>query len=529
MPYPLAPMLTTRRAAISRSWSATSQRLAPWLAPLAIVATWKLYPSIWWQLVDKAIPALLALALVLLASRRPGACLAALFALMPYQVFIPAWLFKQGLPLGILRPLTSWRELLGIAIAVSALRAARREHRRLGILEALGLSYVVVIAAYALFPTLFAADAPTDSSVRSLAFRSSAGFVLLLLACAHAPFARRGRELADRALRATAVVVSGLAIWEFVDGSGWNQWVVHTLEVTRYQILVLKSPVFNPADVRVVVELGGREFVRVSSVMGSPLALGHFLLVPFALALERAVRGRTRGATAQATIIGTAILLTQTRSALLGAAIIVVLAIRRTPGRTRAARSRFLVLLLGIGIAASPFIVSAGLLDRFTRDQGSTNAHREGFFNGLAVIGSSPLGRGLGTSAGVGQRFDTVTSVSEDYYLQVASEAGVIAGVLFLALVLTTNRHLRRARDDTGELLVAAARSGFLGISVAAALLHAYTNQTVAWTAFGFAGLALGAARAARDEAGVGGATMEPLNIDPRTASRVGHASEAIR
>lgn len=524
MSYPLESMDGMARAVMSRSRSAARPRLAPWLAPLAVVLVWTLQPAMWWQIVDKTIPALLALALVLLASRRPGACLVTLFALMPYQVFIPAWLFKQGVPLGILRPLTSWRELLGLAIVVAAVRAARTEHRRLGAIEFLGLSYVVLVAAYALFPTLFAADAPTDSSVRSLAFRSSASFVLLMLACAHAPFASRGRELADRALRGTAMVVSGFAIWEFVAGDSWNNWVVHTLEVTRYQILVLKSPVFNPADVRVVVELGGREFVRVSSVMGSPLALGQYLLIPFALALERAMRGRTRAATAQAGLIGTAILLTQTRSALLAAAIIILLVMRRAPGRTSVAQSRFVLLLVGVGLAATPFILSAGLLDRFTGDQGSTAAHREGFFRGVGVVAGAPLGRGLGTSAGVGQRFDTAVSVSENYYLQVASEVGLIGGTLFIALVVSTNRDLRRSRDATGDTVVAAVRSGFLGISVAAALLHAYTNQTVAWTAFGAAGLALGAIRTATIRDGPGGATMErrsdPLTIDPGTASR---------
>lgn len=482
-------------------------RLLPWLAPVALVAVWKLQPAQYGPLVDKTIPGLLALAVLLLASRRPKACLVALLALMPYQVFFPAWLFKLGVPLGVIRPLTGWREVMGLAIALAAVRTARNEGHRLDTLSVVGFGYVAVVGAYALVPTLFAEGAPTDSDVLSQAFRASAGLVLLLLACRHAPFDFSARELADRALRWTAVVVALLAVWEFVDGDGWNNWVVHTLEVTKYQILVLNSPVYNPADVRNYVTLGGHEFVRASSVMGSPLALGHFLLVPFALALERAMRGRTRGAIGQAVLIGAGILLTQTRSALLGAGLIVILVLRRSPGRSEQARSRFWLVLVGALVAATPFILSAGMLDRFS-DSGSTTAHQEGFFNGLSVIGEHPLGQGLGTSAGVGQRFNTASSVSENYYLQVGAEVGILGAALFIGFVVLVNRELRRARDQTGDALVTGARAGFVGIAVAAFFLHAFANQTVAWSAFAVAGLALGVTVGSRDRDGPVGATM---------------------
>jgi len=270
---------------------------------------------------------------------------------------------------------------------------------------------------------------------------------------------------------------------------------------------VLNSPVYNPADVRTFVTLGGHEFVRASSVMGSPLALGHFLLLPFALALERAMRGRTRGAIGQAVLIGSGILLTQTRSALLGAGVIILLVLRRSPGRTEQARSRFWLVLVGALVAATPFIISAGMLDRFS-DEGSTTAHQEGFFNGLSVISEHPLGQGLGTSAGVGQRFSTASSVSENYYLQVGAEIGAIGAVLFVGFVLIVNRELRRARDETGDPLVTGARAGFAGIAVAAFFLHAFNNQTVAWSAFAVAGLALSATVGSRGRDGPVGATM---------------------
>lgn len=495
------------------------RELLPWLVAPAMYLLVEYQGGLWWPLVENAVPALVALAVVVVASRRPDWCLVALFAFMPYQVFAPAWLYANGVPTWVIRPLTAWREALGLAILLAAIRAARASKRSLTNVDRVAIAYVVLVAAYAMFPTLFAEDAPTDGDLRSQAFRITAGFVLLLLACRHALIGGRGRDLADRALRWTAVVVAVGAVWEFVDGDAWNRFAVETVQVTRYQIDVLDADVFNPEDVRVLVELGGREFVRVSSVMGSPLTLGHFLLIPFGLAMERALRGRTPGATAQAALFGAAILFTQTRSALLGAAIVIATVMRRSRGRSPHARSRFWLVLVGVVVAAAPFAIGANLFDRFG-DNESNVAHEEGFFEGVQSVGDDPLGHGLGTSAGVGQRFGTVrSSLAENYYLQIGNEMGVIGIVGIVAVVVATNRALRRARDETGDAIAAGARSGFLALSVAAFFLHAFNNQTVSWSAFGLAGLALAASLPARpaDQAEPGGSATLMTTSTGRT------------
>lgn len=486
----------------------------PWAAPVVVFAAYVVEPGLWWDIVDLVIPAMVAIGVVGVASRRPDLCLVALLAFMPAQVFVPAWLYSLGVPESIVRPMSGWQELLAGAIALAAIRHARREHHRFDHVDWLATAYVVVVGAYALFPGLFAADAPTDGEIRSLAFRSSAGFVAVLLACRHAGFTEAQRVRFSRALRAAAVVVSLLAVWEFVDGDAWNRWAVDTVGVTRYQIEVLDAAPFDPTDIRVRVDLAGREFVRVSSLLLSPLALGHYLLMPFALSLERALRGRTAVASAQAGVIAAALLLTQTRSAMLGALVIAVIALRRVPGRATATRSRFVLVLVGACIAATPFILSAGLLDRFS-DEGSNDIHESSFFEGVEQIASEPLGAGLGTSAGVGQRFGTVTGISENYYLQVGTETGILGLVLFVAVVVTGSRALRRSRDATGDELAAGARSGFVALVLAAFFLHELTNRAVAWSAFGVAGAALGAAPAARTRGG-GDGTMDGNESDRR-------------
>jgi hypothetical protein len=183
---------------------------------------------------------------------------------------------------------------------------------------------------------------------------------------------------------------------------------------------------------------------------------------------------------------------------MLAALVIAVIALRRTTGRASATRSRFILVLIGACIAAAPFVLSAGLFDRFS-DEGSNVIHEEGFFDGLAHIISEPLGDGLGTSAGVGLRFGTVTGISENYYLQVGTETGAVALLLFVALVVACTRGLRRTRDRTGDELAAGARSGLLALVLAAFFLHELTNKAVGWSAFAVAGAALAAGAGARN------------------------------
>ena len=156
----------------------------PWLVPVALAAfvygTHGAY-------VSRALAALAALAVVVLAARRPDRSLLLLVAGLPFQGLFLAQLYRWGVPAAIVRPLGSWKEALGLGVVLAGIGGYRAGRQRLDSLDKLGLAYVAVVGAYALAPHFFAPGAPIESSARSLAFRASAGFVILLLAARHAP------------------------------------------------------------------------------------------------------------------------------------------------------------------------------------------------------------------------------------------------------------------------------------------------------------------------------------------------------
>ena len=144
----------------------------------------------------------------------------------------------------------------------------------------------------------------------------------------------------------------------------------------------------------------------------------------------------------------------------------------------------------------APVAVGTGLVERAgdvtdSSDE-STSGHIDGLWRGIDALIAEPLGRGLGTSAGVGQRFGGAPAViTENYYLQVGVEMGVAATALFALLVFAIARGLTRESEHGGDE-IAGARGAFIGLAVGALLLHVWIDIAVSWTAWGVAGALLG-------------------------------------
>ena len=137
--------------------------------------------------------------------------------------------------------------------------------------------------------------------------------------------------------------------------------------------------------------------------------------------------------------------------------------------------------------------------------------------NGLHGISDHPLGAGLGTSAGVGQRFSDTAFITENYYLQMGIEIGVIGMIMFILLTITVIKYLNRAAKRVPDLPLGAMRLAMIGMAVGAVLLHTWTDFAVSWTAWGLAGAVLGyserimrAEDAEQDSAGNPTAELQP-------------------
>jgi O-antigen ligase len=178
------------------------------------------------------------------------------------------------------------------------------------------------------------------------------------------------------------------------------------------------------------------------------------------------------------------------------------------------------MILAVLVIFALPIAGVSGLSQRAAKttsgeETGATD-HVDSFKKGVDAVIAHPIGQGLGTSAGVGQRFQVQgTTITENYYLQVGVEMGIMALVIFVALTLAMLRRLNRAAKAQPDLGIAAVRGAAVGLAVGALFLHTWIDFAVAWTLWGLAGASIGIAEreaadreAARDKPRSGKAAL---------------------
>lgn len=443
-----------------------------------------------------AMTGLLALGLLVLASRRPDRSLLALIILLPFQGLILSKAWALGAPASLVSHLGAWKETLALGVIVAGARSFIASGRRADTLDRVALAFIGTVALYALLGPQIAPGAPSGSNVRLLGFRELGGFVLLLLGARHAPLGPRFVERAGRVLLAVATVISAIAVFEAINPDRWNQFVVQTIRYPAYQEAVLHASA-NLTSVITYGSIGGGKFVRVGSVFTNELTLAWFLVLPFALALERVVRRASRLALPIMLLLGAVLLLTQTRSAIVAAAIVAFLALARAAGRPRHWRTQAALLLAGVALIAIPAAFATGFADRAaatgSQRDNSSAGHISGIYTGLDTVAAHPLGLGLGTAAGTGQRLARQKLViPENGYLDIGVQLGLLGMAVFIALTVVLLRWLRRAALREPDPLVTATWGAGVGLAVAALFLQPWLDFSVTWSFWGIAGATIG-------------------------------------
>jgi hypothetical protein len=476
------------------------------------IIVWSLAPALIWLIyfapvhtvsVQTAVTGLLGLGIVTLAARRPDRSLIVLIVLLPFQGFLLARLWAWGVPTSLVRHLAAWKEALSLGVVAAGIRAYLASGRRADLLDRLALGFVAIAALYLLAQATIVPSAPSAPGVRLLGFRQDAGFVLLLLGARHAPLPAGFLDRAGRAALLVAGVVGGVCVFEALGSRAWNQFVVHTIRYPHYEVGVLHTTPPNLSDIRVYGMVGGTQIVRAGSVFLNPLTCGFYLVFGFALGLERAVRGQAQPWVIPALLAaGAGMLLTQTRSAILAALIVALLAFQPAAGRRRQWRAQLAIALAGLAILAVPAALSTGVVRRIegapNNSDHSGAAHVSAFWQGVRTLEAHPLGLGLGTSAGIGQRFQDRAAqvvVPENDYLQVGIELGVGGLVVFASLSAAAVWQLRASSRAQPQPVNNASWSALAGLVVAAWFLQTWLDFSVAWTVWGMAGASLGTAR----------------------------------
>jgi hypothetical protein len=121
----------------------------------------------------------------------------------------------------------------------------------------------------------------------------------------------------------------------------------------------------------------------------------------------------------------------------------------------------------------------------------SNDGHVSAFSGGLKDAIHEPLGRGPGT-AGPASVYNAGHSarISENYFLQLAQETGWLGVALFSSINIFVARLLWQRRSNPLATMLLASLVGMVFVNL---LSHAWTDDTIAYVWWGFAGIAIGA------------------------------------
>jgi len=248
----------------------------------------------------------------------------------------------------------------------------------------------------------------------------------------------------------------------------------------------------NPASIHYVSE--GLNIERMMSTFKSPNSLGLYLLLPLALVLfAKKKSSLTRALLALFTF---SVISTFSRSAFIGLLFIAVYytveqrSVLLVRIKKLSVRSRLAVVVSSLLLLVALVPVSSRLLfhQESGNDNGSTSVRITQYQKDIKNIVAHPSGNGLGTASLAGRVNGKGVVVSENYYLQIGRESGIIGLVLFLGILIYLYKDLKTLNGTTRSVLIAS----FFALSIASLFIPVWADEVVAITWWLFAGLVLG-------------------------------------
>jgi len=511
-----------RRPTLDHVLDFSSWRFPPWLLYGVPVLVWYAVPRVSENMLKDVAMGIVGLGALLVVRSYASFALVSLTPILIFQQPVLAFALKHGVPVEIVRPLASVKELIVFALLVTALETIRKEGHRFDRLDWLAIAFVGLVTLYVLVPAIAGQYAPRAWDVRTQGWRANALFIVVMFAARHIPIdARIQQRVANAALK-SGLIFGGIAVYEWLDSSGWNNFAINTLGVANYQHVMFGAPLTR--DIRLRSMIGTELVTRPGSLLYSGLEAGLYMLVAFSLAAALIARARRRSTTAYigVGVLALAIIATNTRAAELGmivagaAALSVGPALSRrlrgdSPGRVKLAIAAGTIVILLVPVAAA-----SGAIERFFHDDdGSAQVHEDTTKGGWSRAINYPMGIGVGTSAGVGTRYDVGSRLVEhNAYLQIANETGLISLALYVALLLTlllTLRRLATLPGISGAIALGAMAAG-IALAFAGFFQHTWVVSISALNYWSIAGTAANVRASTRE---VAGSSAPPAELSP--------------
>lgn len=237
--------------------------------------------------------------------------------------------------------------------------------------------------------------------------------------------------------------------------------------------------------------------IRAFASLGGPNQLGAYLILPFSLSLVQFFRTRKLiyGVGTLLTLGG--VIVSFSRSAWLGLLVAVfacVVIFGNKLIRMITASVLALVVASFLIFAASiparlqntqlQYFLLHGRYNEAQQIEGSDYGRINALESGVTSIKEHPWGNGLGTAGPASFRSDTPV-ITENWYLQIAIEIGLIGLVLFGVFFIDNIRYLLRLDSVFAKVLSAS----ILGLLVTNLFLHAWADSTLGIMLFTLMGL----------------------------------------
>jgi O-Antigen ligase len=429
--------------------------------------------------------------------RWPVGAAIVLAALGPINRFVILLMFNVISSPLLMTAVRLWDDAL---VSVLVLRVAhdafcRRTAPRVMYLDLLVISFIAISILYVFYPGTLEGNSFFN---RFNGFRFDALFLL-------AYFAGRGIELERRhvrwlviALLPTAIAVAVFAVFQWALPSQ-SETFFNALHYDEYmRNLGASGELFRTRD------LSGMEVPRVSSLVTGDLTLSYYqmFMIPFAAGLFFVARKPLEQAGAAALLLAmlAVVILTVTRSAIAASVVglIVVTLVGRGTGKMTA--------LAGVIVAlALAFLLVSGLTPTAisgiaSPEEGSAQEHASRLTTSVELLEDDPLGRGLATAGPLAQRELLQGGfTNESWYLQIATEIGLIGAALFATVVLVTVVasliSTTQIRDPWLRALTIGTAGSGLGFLLVGVVLHVWEFSSLSALFWLMAGITVRAPR----------------------------------
>jgi hypothetical protein len=190
--------------------------------------------------------------------------------------------------------------------------------------------------------------------------------------------------------------------------------------------------------------------------------------------------------------------LTVTRSAMIACAVMLAFMAVVAGGWLRLAGVAGVLLIGLLTVFASGFVPVSVIGALANPHEASVEAHGSAIQDGLTLLQEDPVGLGLGTTGTIGQRvFGSAAITTENWYLAIALELGVVPALLFIAasigVAIEALLSFWRVRDQDLRRVALVVAGGSVGFFIQGNTLSVWEVPVISMAFWLLAGIAVGA------------------------------------